>query len=116
MGPCSPPSRPITSKRPSYESLRNAGERVIADPVRDREALDLEAEPLQLLLDDLLGLVLAAHRAGCRDEPLQEGERVLGAFGDRVVEPVGVQTASSLNGRMSSPNTEPTVHPFPDVR
>ena len=59
--------------------------------VGDGEALHLEAEALQLLLDDLLGLLLAANRAGCGDEPLQEAERGLGACGDRGVEPVGVQ-------------------------
>jgi hypothetical protein len=75
--------------------LGNARERVALDPVGDREPVDLEAEALQLLLDDLLRLVLATHRAGRRDQALEEGERCLGAFGDRVVELLRVQTGPS---------------------
>ena len=73
-------------------SLGNTGERIIPDPLGDREAVDLEAEPLQFVLDDLLGRLLAAHRAGCGDQALQERERRLGAFGDREVEEIEVQT------------------------
>jgi hypothetical protein len=74
--------------------LWHAGERVIADPVGDREALDLEAEPLQLLLDDGLRLVLDADGALSSDELLKEGERGLGAPLDRGVELLRVQTAA----------------------
>jgi hypothetical protein len=61
-------------------------------------------EPLQLLLDDLLGVLLATDRARRGHESLQEGERVPGARGDLGVEPVRVQ-GPSLNGRMSRPKT-----------
>jgi hypothetical protein len=75
--------------------LGNARERVGPDPIGDREPLDLEAEPLQLLLDDPLRFVLTPHRAGGRDQVLEERERCLGAFGDRVVELLRVQTGPS---------------------
>ena len=47
------------------------------------------------MLDDLLGRLLSSHRAGCGDQALQEGERRLGAFGDREVEEIEVQTEAS---------------------
>ena len=62
--------------------LRDPGERVVPDAVRDGEALHLQAEALQLPLDNLLGFLLAANGAGCGDEQLQEGERVPGARHD----------------------------------
>src|SRR5207248_11239241 len=76
--------------------LRDARERVVADPLRDRQALDLEAEALQLVLDDHLRLVFVPDGAGSRDEALQERERGLRPFGDRGVELIEVQTSSSL--------------------
>jgi hypothetical protein len=72
--------------------LRDAREGVVPDPLRDRESLDLEAEALQLLLDDELSFVLLSDRARSRDEALQEGEGGLRPLGDRGVELIEVQT------------------------
>ena len=53
---------------------RDPGERVVPDAVRDGEALHLQAEAFQLLFDDLLGFLLAAHRSDRTPVP----RRVLG--------------------------------------
>jgi len=48
------------------------------------------------VFDDHLSLVFVPDRAGRRDEALQERERGLRPFGDPGVEPIEVQTSSSL--------------------
>src|SRR5439155_24748164 len=72
--------------------LRDAREGVVADPLRDRDALDLEAEALQFLLDDELSFVLLSDRARSRHETLEEREGGLRPLGDRGVELIEVQT------------------------
>jgi hypothetical protein len=74
-------------------ALRYSGKGVVADAWRDGEVLHLQPEPLQFPLDDLLGLLLTADCARCGDEPLEQGERVLGARFDLGVQSVDVQAA-----------------------
>jgi hypothetical protein len=82
--------------------LWHAGERIVPDLLGDGQPFDLEAEAFQLVLDDVLCLVLPPDRAGSRDETLEERERGPGAFGDRLVEPLDVQTRPRMSFEWSN--------------
>ncbi len=64
---------------PVIRDGRDAGRRIVADPGRDLEPIDLEAERRERRGELLLGARLGAQDAGLRHQPLEQLERIFGA-------------------------------------
>ena len=80
------PSRPTTIVRPAYGPGPTPASRIELDAVREGDALDGHADPLELGGEHVLGALLGAGHARLAHERIEERERPVGAGVDGCVD------------------------------